>query len=154
MRKNIEILDTYLKLGYRECPRRYYTDLLDKELCASLIFIRSTYYGDYIYYLQSGSSLFIPWEWINLFKGLWYYEGELIDRNTENTYFEKFIRYFTTLQSFPIDHCTKIDGIKYLEVLGDICNLGTKKFRELLKKEYDLVYDPLEYKSLTNKYTI
>ena len=152
MRKNIEILDTYLKLGYKECLRQN-IGIKDKELLPFII-NRSSYTGETIYYLKTGASLFIPWDWIDLFRGLFYYEGDLVLRNTSSDYYEKFIRLFTNLQSYPIDQCTKIDGENYLEILGDVCNLGTEKFRDFLKLTYDLSYEPLEYRSLSKNFTI
>jgi hypothetical protein len=148
---NQEILKDYLSLIYKKDSRQEKCDIKIKDY----IILRSTGMGDTIHYLTSGLSLFLPWSWISIFKGLFYYSGDQILYSGESIdTIEEFIRLSVILQSYPLGQVSKVNGDKFLDTLGDLCNIGTGEFREYMLKTYDIKVEPFEYDSLKKKIII
>ena len=149
--KNLEMFNNFIGLGYKKGIRR--DKLIDMPV-RNFIILRTTWPGKTIYYLDSGNSLFIPWEWIDLFTSFYIHSGSEVlyfDQPEEayEGYFECFIWLCTDLMKYfgP----SKIEGDGFLDTLGNICNLGTEKFRERYK---NLDLEPFVYKSKRKTFTI
>jgi len=137
--KNCEIFEEFLKLEYK--PSQPPTTLRDTVL-NDFELLRRTSEGYTVYYLNTGSSLFIPWKWIDLFLGFYYYAGERVSESDDKL--DQFIFLMTVLQCFHIGSYSRLDGDRYLDILGDICKLGTKKFIS----SFSINLPPIEYRSL------
>ena len=133
---NVEILEEYIGLGYTKSKRM---GLVDKALNSTTI-LRKQADGDTVYYLTSGDSLFIPYQWIDLFEGLYLYNGDkiLFKPYYGKDYMEDFI--YTWM---------KYEKEESLEILTDLCIIGTGKFREWMKERYKIRFNPFE---LTTNY--
>lgn len=145
--RNIEIFEDFINLGYNKSTR---LNRLRDRVVSELIILRSTFAGDTVYYLQTGCSLFIPGDWMELFKSLYVHSGDRILYKKEpedNNYYDSII--YLNIKLINILTGSKIDGDKFLDTLGDISNLGTNKFRKMLKNKYDLYIEPFEYRSTT-----
>lgn len=152
--KNLEIFENFMNLGYTEGVRQ--TRMTDTTL-GGLVILRSDYYGSTVHYLQDGSSLFIPWLWIDLFTSLYIHSGEQILFNDEvdawaEGYKETFIYLFVKL----VKNMTggRVNGEEFLDILSDICIIKTSEFRTMLKEKYNLVIEPFEYRSLHKTFEI
>lgn len=152
--KNLELFNDFIELSYTEGIRR--EDILDVNL-NNFNILRRTWFGYTINYLTKGTSLLIPWKWIDIFSGLYVYSGDRILFNGKELcgdYYEDFILLSIRLQEFSIETARNIDGNLYLEVLSELCSLGTKKFRNLLKDKYNIDVDPFEYYSCKGDFDI
>jgi hypothetical protein len=144
--RNIEIFENFMNLGYSKSNR---LNRLRDSVISELIILRSTFTGDTIYYLQTGCSLFIPGDWMELFKSLYVHSGDQILYKKEprdSDYYDNII--YLNIKLINILTGSKIDGNKFLDTLGDVSNLGTEKFRKMLKNKYDLYIEPFEYRSI------
>ena len=152
--KNLEIFENFMNLGYTEGIRR--TRMTDTTL-GGLVILRSDYHGSTVHYLQDGSSLFIPWLWIDLFTSLYIHSGEQILFNDEidawaEGYKETFIYLFVKLVKNMTEG--QVNGEEFLDILSDICIIKTSEFRTMLKEKYNLVIEPFEYRSLHKTFEI
>lgn len=144
--KNIEIFENFMNLGYSKSNR---LNRLRDSVISELIILRSTFTGDTIHYLQTGCSLFIPGDWMELFKSLYVHSGDQILYKKEpcdNDYYDNII--YLNIKLINLLTGSKIDGNRFLDTLGDVSNLGTEKFRKMLKNKYDLYIEPFEYRSI------
>lgn len=129
---NVDLLLEYLSLGYKVGNRSI--GLKDKLINPTTL-LRSTKEGDTIYYLTSGNSLFIPYHWIDLFDGLYLYNGDqiLFTPYLGKDYMEDFIYVWM-----------KFEKEKSLDSLTDLCILGTEKFRTWIKDTYKVKFYPFK----------
>lgn len=119
-----DIFDEFMTLSYepvREGPGG------DKDTdFGNLIFSRLGRSGYIIHYLYSGASLKVPWKWIDVF-GQFFVVGWDRIRHTgvAKNKLEEFIYRMTELQG--------LIGTKSntLGKLNQICEIGTKEFREI-----------------------
>ncbi len=145
-----EIFKEYLTLSYE--PRESFITLRDLDL-GNYIIARETRRGYSIFYLFNGSRVEIDWEWINLFNGFSIWKGDR-DLEAEDS-LENFILCFSHL----VDALsTSKPDSDTLEVLGDICQLGTKRFKEWLKEEgffeVEEKLKPIEFISLEKSFEL
>lgn len=136
-------LKEYLYLEFTDKPRtklqRY-----DKIL-KPLILLRESCLGDTIHYLYNGSSLFIPWKWINIFSGFSVYSGDKVIYGEEG-----FIKNNVLFQTY----LCRGDGEKALTVLSEICDTGTSEFREWIKTDIGIELDPFIFRSIDKELEI
>lgn len=130
-----EILREFLDLEYKEKnpPQK----LSDMEI-NNLVVGRLNKNGYLIYYLHSGTSILIPWRWIDFFGQLFVHSGHKIlnkdyDKMDE---VENLIYLMTKLQE------KLMTRNNILETVGQICKIGTVEFR----KEYP-IFPPIQYSS-------
>lgn len=129
------IVKEFLELGYRKSnpPLRP----SDTEI-GNLVIGRTWKEGYQVYYLHSGTSIIIPWKWIDFFGQLFVHSGhkvlELQPKKNDNV--ERLIYWMTKLQE------KLMTRNNILEVLGTICKIGTRSFR----KEYP-DFPPIQYSS-------
>lgn len=146
--KNLDILGRFLGVGYVEVHRS--TRLIDYRL-KDLVLLRKTSQGNTVYYLGNGNSVFMPWKWDDLFSSFYIHSGHQVLHNTEpevSDYFEKFISTITKLHSVTLSCRTDDGGQDYLDLLGELCNLGTTGMIDYLKESYNISLNPFEYRSI------
>lgn len=130
-----KIIKEFLELGYKENKPPLRPSDVEIE---NLVIGRIWKDGYQVYYLHSGTSITIPWKWIDFFGQLFVHSGhkvfETLPKKNDNV--EKLIYWMTKLQEKLM---TKNN---ILEVLGTICKIGTTAFR----KEYP-EFPPIQYSS-------
>lgn len=130
-----DIVKEFFDLEYKEkSPSKRVSDM---EI-GNLVVGRLDKNGYLIYYLHSGSSILIPWKWIDFFGQLFVHSGHKIlnrDYNKEDK-FESLVYWMTKLQE------KLMIRNNILEVIGQICEIGTNEFR----KEYS-DFLPIQYSS-------
>lgn len=140
-----------MNLSY--CPTSRPNRLKDIKI-SDYIIARLFPNGCKIIYLFNGSSLFIPWSWLDLFTTFNMHSGDKIYHlsklndleNLDNI--DKILLLFSKL-SYSIDsNLSRINGDEFLEILGEIGTTGTHVFRDWCKDEFKINLDPLEYVSL------
>lgn len=131
-----------MELGYKE--NNPPTRPSDVEI-GNLVIGRTWKEGYQVYYLHSGTSITIPWKWINFFGQLFVHSGHKIlnQKPNKNDKTEKLIYWMTKLQE------KLMTRNNILEVLGYICKIGTKEFRN----EYP-EFPPIQYSSRTKQIEI
>jgi hypothetical protein len=100
--------------------------------------------NDYtIHYLTNGNYIRIPWEYIDLFSSLNTYAGDRIlhDRMEECTPANKFIKHFVLLTKY----LSLGNGDLFLYTLAEICDLGTKDFRDWYNIKFNKNLNPIEF---------
>lgn len=144
--KNIDIFRDYMELNYKKGKKP--VRLHDSKI-SDLVISRTSGRGCTIHYLYSGASLLIPWEWIDLFGGLYVHSGDRILRGgCENNYYDVIILLLTKLQIWIGQTLSTIDGDKFLDTVADISMLGTTKFRKYLIDNYNTEFTPFKFVSL------
>lgn len=127
------IVEEFLDLEYKEKdPPQNPSDMKIKNLVIG----RLNKKGYLIYYLHSGTSILIPWKWIDFFGQLFVHSGHKIlnkDYNKENK-FENLVYLMTKLQE------RLMTRNNILEIVGQICKIGTAEFR----KDYPM-FPPIQY---------
>lgn len=151
-----EIFKNYMDLSYS--PGLRLTGKVKDIVLGGLVILRTEWIGSTVHYLQDGSSLFIPWTWMDLFTGLWVHSGDQILYNSrqeawDSGYEEAFIRLFTELIDFT-QGAKQVDGEEFLDILSDICILKTEEFRKMLREKYSIVAEPFEYRSLHKTFEV
>ncbi len=138
-----KLLREFMKLGYVEKPCGPSNEI--DTLLDTFIIGREKKSGYLIYYLFSGASLEIPWKWIDLFGQFFVHSyHRIINGGVEiEDSLDEFIFKMTKLQQ---NFMTKK---KILETVGDICELGTKEFREKVAP-----FPPIEFQSLSKQVEI
>jgi len=130
-----ELVEEFLELEYKE--KGFSQRPSDVEI-ENLVIGRLDKRGYLIYYLHSGTSILIPWKWIDFFGQLFVHSGHKIltkNYNKEDE-FECFVYWMTKLQE------KLMIRNNILETIGQICKIGTSKFR----KEYP-EFSPIQYSS-------
>lgn len=147
MIKNVQLLHDYIGLNYRKGDR---PSRIHDSVVEGIILARLSLQGCTIHYLYNGSSLLIPWEWIDLFGGLYVHSGDIIlGREPEGSdYLETMILLLTKLQIWIGQRLSNVDGDKLLDTLADIGSLGTGKLRKFLSETYSLEFQPFKFTSL------
>ena len=97
----------------------------------------------------NGTTIYIPWTWIDIFKSLNIWGGYKVLSSESVDKIDITILNFLKLVGAQE---TEKSGI-FLEVLSDICKTGTTIFREWIKKEFKMIINPLEFTSL-DKYKL
>ena len=144
-----ELLKNYLLVGnYKHTnPPSSLTDVKISDVA----FLRKMDTGYYIYYLNNGNSIFIPWEWINLFSAFSAhsgYQSRHISVTDESDNIDKVIYYFTILTTC-ID-CGNIE--KAVQVLSKIFEIGVSDFRNWIKeRDEDLNLENIIFSSINNE---
>jgi len=128
-----EIFKEFLELGYKKSKAP--TRPSDVEI-GNLVIGRTWKEGYQVYYLHSGTSIIIPWKWIDIFGQLFVHSGhKILERQpNKNDKVEKLIYWMTKLQE------KLMTRNNILEVIGQICKIGTGCFR----KEYP-DFPPIQY---------
>ena len=113
----------YVNLSY--CPGTRFNRLKDIKI-SEYIIARLFSNGCRIIYLFNGSSIFIPWKWLDLFSSLNTHSGDKISYiertvNLEDlNKIERIILLFSKLSYLLDRSLSKIDGEDFLEVLSEI----------------------------------
>lgn len=147
----------YVNLSY--CPGTRFNRLKDIKI-SEYIIARLFSNGCRIIYLFNGSSIFIPWKWLDLFSSLNTHSGDKISYiertvNLEDlNKIERIILLFSKLSYLLDRSLSKIDGEDFLEVLSEIGTTGTCVFRDWCNNEFKIELDPLEYISLDKNFEI
>jgi len=130
-----DIVEEFLNLGYKERnPSQTPSDIKIKNLVIG----RLNKEGYLIYYLHSGTSILIPWKWIDFFGQLFVHSGhKILNRNyNKKDKVESLVYLMTKLQE------KLMIRNNILEIIGQICETGTSEFR----KEYP-EFPPIQYSS-------
>lgn len=112
--------------------------------------LRTEYLGSTVCYISSGSSLFIPFLYIDIFSQ--FQEDRLTD--TREDYFEDFLYQASCLGYYYVNRFSKVDGENFLDHLCNMCILGTEEFRKFMKDRYRMDLEPFEYRSLEREFQI
>lgn len=136
-----QLLLDFLELDYDE--KKFGPDRAKDIVLGDLIVSRLDFSGYTVNYLFSGASLFIPWAWMDLFDKFNVHSGHQILGMRIMNNLDKFIYLMTDLQQ------KIMANLFVLEILGDICNIGTKEFRETIRP-----FPPFEYSSRTRQIEI
>ena len=140
-----EIFSEFLALSYY--PGRKPTMIKDIGLKEYMI-VRQTPVGWYVMSLYNGTTIFIPWDWIDLFGSLDIWGGHRVLTTFPTNPIENTILDFLTLIITLRKHG---EEPKFMETLGRIAGKGTEEFRKWFKEETGKTLYPIEYTSL-NKY--
>ena len=118
-----KIVREFLELDYKENKPPLKPS--DVEI-GNLVIGRTWKNGYQVYYLHSGTSITIPWKWIDFFDQLFVHSGHKILKTqpNKNDNVEKLIYWMTKLQE------KLMTRNNILEVLGTICKIGTGSFRK------------------------
>ena len=152
-----DIFYEYINLSY--CPGTRFNKLKDLKI-SEYIIARLFSNGCRIIYLFNGSSIFIPWRWLDLFSSFNTHSGDKISYienlvNLEDlSNIEQVILLFSKLSYFLDRNLSRINGEDFLEVLGEIGTTGTRVFRDWCNNEFKIELDPLEYISLDKNFEI
>lgn len=148
-----ELFKEFMELSYY--PGKREKGLRDIDVMDYVI-ARVTEEGCRIIYIYSGASVLIPWGWIDLFSALNVHSGNRILNigNPENDDITEFGILFTTFVIYLDKQLSGVNGSELLDILGDISDMGTSKFREWLKSEFSLTLEPLIYTSPEQNITI
>ena len=130
-----DILVEYLSLGYSKPELRVF-ELVDKMIEPTIL-KRSTKEGDTIHYLATGNSLFIPYMWIDIFDGLYLYDGNKILSMGKPIVSE------SALEAF-IWGWMSYERSRSLEDLFYICKIGTEDPRKWFRERYELKLNPFK----------
>ena len=142
------VFEDFMALGYIEGNNPWKTKVKDISL-GNLIVLRQGRRGISVNYLYDGSRLLIPFAWHDLWQSFYVHSGNrILFQNEENAlqedslpYVERMILLNTKFQQLL---AIKGPGKDILDILGDICTLGTGEFR----KTYNLKIEPFKYTSL------
>lgn len=130
-----DIIQEYIELVYH--PQEPDSRLKDYMLTSTVLLRMDDGYWKIIY-LENGNSLWIGWDWIDFFTGLYCYAGDRLI-NEEN-----FVGLMMKLQSIIIK-AEFNKGVEFLDILGDLCKEGTKGFIDKYPK---LGLKPIELKQI------
>lgn len=130
-----KIVEEFLKLEYKKKNSSQRPSDIEIE---NLVIGRLNKHGYLVYYLHSGTSILIPWIWIDFFGQLFVHSGHKILKKNYNKKdkFECFVYWMTKLQE------NLMTRNNILETIGQICKIGTTEFR----KEYP-EFLPIQYSS-------
>ena len=130
-----DIVKEFLDLGYKE--KNSPQSPSDMRI-GDLVIGRLNKEGYLIYYLHSGTSILIPWKWIDFFGQLFIHSGhKILNKNyNKEDKFESLVYLMTKLQE------KLMTRNNILETIGQICEIGTSEFR----KEYP-EFPPIQYSS-------
>lgn len=154
MMKFREVFEDFIELVYKtnKFSINRNNTLTDFDL-ADYIILRVCDKDYKILYLYSGSSLVIPMEWIDLFTKFNSYSGvrflsEYSDNDFDDKSIEKLGYLFTLLCSILSDRRLCDRNCEILGILGDICYITTKDFREWCNTQFEIELSPLIYNDL------
>ena len=127
-----EIFEDFLNVGYNPVP--WGTNVRDTKL-GDYIILRLDRNGLTIYYLESGSSLQISKNWLELWSNFYKHSGKQVLHNmfcnvNENSYLDCFIYHLTNLIS--------LNGSE-LASAKELSRLGTEKFIKYTKDTWPLL---------------
>ena len=125
-----DLFREFSEIGYKG-PGDYPKGIRDIKV-SPLVIVRIGNGLAKVLYLYNGSSLSIPWYWIDLFTCLNVWGGHRISQVSPENVIDRFILDFSTLSN-SID-CSVPDS-DFLERLCGICTIGTKTFRDWCKEE-------------------
>lgn len=147
----VDIFSEYLSLSHTPGIR---SDKIKDIPISEYIIARKCFSGCKIIYLHNGSTVFIPWKWIDIFSSLNVHSGDRISYIRENIdtedlgLIDKIILLFSRLVYFLDRGLSGISSEEFLTVLGDISSTGTKVFRDWCSENFEIKLDPLEYTSI------
>lgn len=110
--------------------------------------------GASIHWLLEGSSVIIPTIWIDIFSSLNTHSGDKILRHKFMTSEEKYsgiggLGYQMLSFIICIDRSlSSVEGSLLLEIIQTIYLIGTKEFREWVRKDFKLDLPSIEYRTL------
>ncbi len=145
-----DLFKEYLTLGYT--PGESRKTFRDVDL-GNYIIARETRRGYVIHYLFNGTRIEIDWEWVEVFEefNVWRDNRDLVAEDGLETFILSFSRLVDSLFTSKPDSDT-------LEILGDICQLGTKRFKKWLEEEefFELKekLKPIKYISLEKSFEL
>lgn len=139
-----DIFTEFMNLYYTSSGSKSKT-LKDIPLKPGII-VRVTENNYTIHYLTNGNYIRIPWEYVDLFSSLNTYAGDRIlnDRMEECTAVNKLIRHFIIL----LKYLSVGNGDLFLYTLAEICEIGTKDFRDWYNIKFNKKLNPIEIFSL------
>lgn len=145
-----DIFSDFYRLSYKDSPSTF-TQGFNDYFISTYIILRKCESGDYIYYLTTGSSIYIPIDWINIFSALEVYDGNRILKGYYQNSDDKIseLCYLMTNLIYLINSLVvKKTGNDILNTLEKICVIGTGDFRNWVVKEFNLILPQFEYRSL------
>jgi len=142
---NREILKNFLSLDYSKgkSPTRLKDIVISRN---EYIILREKPTRSILYYLSKGNSLSISWDWIDLIDSLYVYSGAFILEEDPDTLIDNLDK-FTYLFVKTHSNLKQKNLEEFLLNLGDLCDIGTTKFRDFCKKDFNLNLEPFEFKS-------
>lgn len=140
----IQLLQEFIQLGYQETKIGPKKDV-DKQL-GELTVGRLNSMGYLIYYLYSGTSLLIPWKWIDLFQKFSLNHGSRVLYEKYENISDNPSKIIYLMTKFCQNYIEKADA---LTTLGDICEIGTKEIREIFPE-----LPPIEYSDVNRQIEI
>lgn len=152
-----EVFEEFFKLSYTLKNNPLRNKIFSDHKIIEYVILRVTPTGDYIHYLYNGSSIFIPWEWIDLFSSFNIHSGfrilECYDEDVDGS-LSRFGYLMVKLISHLDQRLSSIDGENLLNILGELSVIGTKEFREWYSMEFGMNLDSFEYRSLDENLNI
>jgi hypothetical protein len=140
----IQLLQEFIQLGYQETKNGPEKDI-DRQI-GELTVGRMNSSGYLVYYLYSGTSLLIPWKWIDLFQKFSENHGNRVLHEKQKNIQDDPSKIIYLMTRFCQNFIEKADA---LNTLGDICEIGTKELRKIFPE-----LPPFEYSDVNRQIEI
>lgn len=148
-----DIFKDFYELYYKETGPSIREDLRDYRLSPSdYIILRRQAGGDYIYMLCSGTSIYIPFLWVDIFSSLNTYDGDKVLKGIGMWTIDDKVSGVIFLMTHLIHLVDALGSRNFggdvIDTFNKICQIGTKEFRDWVKEGFGIDLPPLEYRSL------
>ena len=138
-----ELFKEFMVLGYYPGTRR--SGLKDVPLLNYTI-ARIVRDGWNIISFYNGTTIYIPWELVDLIESLNTWGGHRVLNSEVTDKIDQTILRLLELNLF----LTRKQGTEFMNTLSKICSIGTADFREWFKREFKKILPPIEINTLDN----